>query len=283
MDRIWIDYVTGRQRGASTGAGRRGTSRRWAGALTCVWLLGACGATDNSGKKDGSVVRDSGRDGTTIDSGGTCTLGTPDHCGNCATKCAGTDDAQTMRTCSGTTATATCGLLCKGEFYDVDGNAADGCELEDRPIQDSATTAVTVALPDVNNGGTGGMRCDGSTNPCTVSGQIYGDARTHEAPTPSRPMGREDWYKVTAVGTGTPNKVGTCLGISNFPADNQFEVCVGNDGDTNPATCMTATGGGASACVHPPTATDSGVFYVKVRKTAGTTNSPNKYALYLEH
>ncbi len=207
-----------------------------------------------------------------------CTLGTPDHCGTCTTVCPGVDNASTQRTC----AASTCGLTCKGEFYDLDGNAANGCEAEDQPVQDASGTAVAVALPDVNNG-TGSTACDGATNPCTVLGQIYSDQRTHDSAPTSRPLGREDWYRVTATGNGSPNNnVTACLGITNYPADNQYEVCIGENNSTSPTTCMTATGGASSVCVAPAAATSTGTFYVRIRKVAGT-NTANQYALFLVH
>src|SRR5688572_2406145 len=55
-----------------------------------------------------------------------CGLGTPDHCGSCAVSCPGLDDATTARTCSAPTALGACSLLCKGEHYDVDGQATNG-------------------------------------------------------------------------------------------------------------------------------------------------------------
>ena len=210
-----------------------------------------------------------------------CALGTPDTCGACTTVCPGMDSMSTMRTCSDPTPMGTCNIECLGEYYDLDGDASNGCEAQDLPVQDLDLTAVVLMLPDVDNG-TGSTPCDGATNPCTQTGQIYSDMRHHvNAPT-MRPLGREDWYKVVAVGTGGPNQVAACLGITNYPADNQYQICIGNDGDFNPNTCMTATGGGASTCVSPPTAADSGTFYVKLSKLAGT-NTANQYALYVRH
>lgn len=216
------------------------------------------------------------KDGTN-DNG--CTLGTAEDCAACGNACPGMDTAGTRRTCM----SATCGILCLGEWYDVDGDAANGCEAEDSPIQDTAAGAVLITLPNLNNGGGGALPCDGVTNPCTRAAQVYGDAREHDAAPTMRPLGREDWYKVVAINGGSSsNQMTACLGITNFPTDNQYEVCIGNDGSTMPTTCMTAQGGGTSQCVAPPTAADQGTFYVKVRKIAGA-NTANKYALYLVH
>lgn len=233
--------------------------------LLCVVAAAACASAGHGAMPDGT----------------SCSLGTPDHCGTCDTMCPGPDDMTTERTCSDPTPSGTCNITCKDQYYDLDGNVANGCEAEDLPVQDLVLTAVALMLPDVNNG-TGATNCDGLTNPCTHAAQIYSDMRLHDGAPTMRPLGRPDWYKLVAVGTGGPNKVGACLGITNYPTDDMYQICIGNDGDTNPATCMTAIGGAASVCVAPPTAADSGTFYIKLSKLAGS-NTANQYALYVVH
>jgi hypothetical protein len=79
-----------------------------------------------------------------------------------------------------------------------------------------------------------------------------------------------------------------CLSAANFPPDDELEVCISKDGSTTPDTCKTlivaSDGGGGSQCVSPGglTNVDSGVFYVRVRRTKGSTNA-NEYALFLRH
>ncbi|HSD87710.1 MAG TPA: hypothetical protein VLB44_09345 [Kofleriaceae bacterium] len=233
-------------------------------------LLGAA-ACSTAGHTYNDAASDSG-----------CTLGSLDNCGTCGHVCPGMDNTGTQRTCSSATAMGTCNITCKGEFYDLDNDVSNGCEVEDQPIQDSTLLAVAINLPDVNNGGAGSTACNGATNPCTQVGQIYSDTRDHENAPVTRPLGREDWYKLVATGTGGPNKVGACLGITNFPTDTQYEVCIGNAGSATPTTCMAVQGGGNSVCVAPPTAADSGTFFIKLRKISGT-NTTNKYALYVVH
>src|SRR5262245_21867706 len=103
-----------------------------------------------------------------------CTLGTPDHCGKCTTSCPGANDARTQPTGANATPSGTCDITCKGEFYDLDGNAANGCEAEDPKVQDTEATALPVALPDAN--------------PTTIQGLMYGDTREHDVPPVSRPL-----------------------------------------------------------------------------------------------
>jgi hypothetical protein len=224
---------------------------------------------------DSGSTRDAGRDAPSRDTStnetGNCTLGTPDRCGTCETKCPGLDDARSERTCSDATSAGTCGITCKGEAYDLDGQPANGCEAEDLPVQDTEATAVATALTGAN---------------LNVTAQIYGDGRPHDAAPTSRPLGREDWFKVTA--TGGTSAMTACLSISNFPADNTYEVCISGDAqNTFPSgSCKAVTPAsqtGAERCVSPPApAPSSGVFLVRIRKSNGS-NTPNKYALYLAH
>ena len=208
-------------------------------------------------------------------------LGGPDHCGSCGTVCPpGHDDKGTQRTCSTMGLDATCDIACKGEYYDVNGSVDDGCEAIDPIIQDSAMNALAVTLPDVMQDP---ME---KSNPMNILGKLYGDIRLHDAPPTMRPLGREDWYAVTAIGAGTLNvTMNACLGITSFPQDNMFEVCLSDIGQTtfNANSCKIAVGMGNSVCVFPPAKTDAGSpYYVRVRKLSGTNTSAG-YALYLQH
>src|SRR5262249_11565219 len=95
------------------------------------------------------------------------------------------------------------------------------------------------------------------------------------------------WYRVTAQGAGQgSNTMSACLTIVGFPADNTFEVCISaTDGQTPPTVCKSITPqtNGAAACVQPNGAPDTGnAFYVRVRKTGGSTRA-NRHAGYLRH
>jgi hypothetical protein len=248
-------------------------------------LLVGCASPGATGSPDLSQARDLAMTvladlSSSTDGAGSCTLGDPDHCGTCNTVCPpGMDDNATKRTCSG----ATCGYICRGEFYDVDGKAANGCEAQDLPIQNTASTAVTVLLPDMPLQASPGP----NLNPTNAVSQIYGDMAEHEDVPTSRPDGREDWFKVVVTGAGASDRgVDACLGITSFPADNTFEVCLSANGLSSflPAGCKQAVGMGASVCVQQPMAADeSGIYFARVRRVSGATYSANKYALYLDH
>ncbi len=209
-----------------------------------------------------------------------CTLGTADHCGTCTTVCPpGRDDGGTLRSCTLPTAFGVCAIVCRGLFYDVNGQIIDGCEAEDTPLQDSVANALAITLPDIVNDP---MML---TNPRNVVASLYSDGRNHETAPTQRPTGTDDYYLITAVGAGDTTKSMTaCLGITNFPTDNNFEVCLSNKGVSTFAAggCTNVPGGGASKCVVSPTPSDTGTYYVRVKKLAGA-HTANKYALFLQH
>ena len=203
-----------------------------------------------------------------------CEIGRPDHCAACDDACPGTDSQTTERLC----VDSTCDLHCLAEFYDLNGSPHDGCEAEDIPAQDTTATAVAFELPDVDDP-------TFMSNPLDHTAAIYGDDRVHDRPLTMRPLGREDRYAITAVGAGVGGGMMACLGITNFPADNMLEMCIGDPGDDEfaSAACVTAQGGGESECASPPGGGDAGGPYpIRVRKLAGT-NTDNGYALFLQH
>lgn len=210
-----------------------------------------------------------------------CPLGTPDHCGDCATVCApGMDNAGTARSCSGPGPDGKCDFVCKGEYYDINGKEADGCEAADVPVQDTAQNAVALVLPDT-------VDPNFKSNPLNFLGRVYSDRRGHAEAPLARENGREDWFAIDAVGKGDPNStMEACLSIVSLPADNRFEVCISDVARTtfDPGSCATAAGmANMSACVKPPAKSDAGnPYYVRVRKTMGTP-SINGYALFLKH
>ena len=256
----------------------------WGGA-GALGLMAACATAtapngnDGSGSDAGNIPLYDAGSGGGGDGGGsnTCTLGTADHCGSCTTVCPGPTDADggTERICSDSTTTATCDIICKGEFYDLNGDISDGCEAEDPIVHDTADAAVPESVAD-----------GGFTVPAPYW-FAYGDARQHDAPPTSRPLGREDWYVIKSA-TKAP---AACLTIAGFPSDDKLEVCITNYNNKNieltqckvvdlPAS--TACPSDSTKCCVNAGSTQVGAdYWVRVRKTDGS-NTPNGYALYLE-
>jgi hypothetical protein len=213
-----------------------------------------------------------------------CIPGTPDDCTACGKSCPGVDNDSTTRTCGtadGGSGDA-CNILCKADFYDVDGDPTNGCELED-PNQNTVALAVAVTLQDLSM--TSGGTCDNTGNGCTVSRAGGSDARAHDSPPTERPLGLIDWWVITAIGTGTSNPMTACLSISNFdwPTDNTYEICMApTSGSMTPTLCATAMPRVGGVCVSPTGNPDAGTFYLTVAKTAGSPTALG-YAIYLEH
>ncbi|MGH7329600.1 MAG: hypothetical protein ACREJX_14740 [Polyangiaceae bacterium] len=261
----------------------------WGGAAL-VAVVAACATSTAPGgngqnESDGGNIPLYDAGNTTGDSGtsGACTLGTADHCGTCSTVCPGpTDpDSGTDRICSDSTTTGTCDIICKGEWYDLNGDISDGCEAQDPIVHDSADAAV----PETATTG-------GATVPDPYW-YVYGDARQHDSAPTSRTLGREDWYVVDHENSGgsTGGSLSICLGISNFPSDDKFEVCVTNVGNksipstassVSPCATVTPTTVSPNNCaVTTMASTTHGLYYVRVRKLDGS-NSANGYALYIQ-
>jgi hypothetical protein len=206
-----------------------------------------------------------------------CVLGTPADCSACGSACPVVGSpAGNAATCS----FSVCGTECSGDYYDMDGDLTNGCEAQDLPRQDTAALAVPITLPNTTGGN---AACNGTTNPCTVTGQIFSDTSVHDTAPAMRIDGLPDWYVVTATGAGAAGPMTACLNIGNYPANCNYMVCISAAGSMSPLTCGQATGsGGASACVIPPGNPDAGTFYISVQKLAGTPTQLG-YALYLAH
>jgi hypothetical protein len=207
-----------------------------------------------------------------------CTLGTASNCGNCGHACPGSDDTTTERVCSSADITGTCDIVCRGDSYDVNGILDDGCEALDESAHDSFANSSSVTLEDVVN--------VPGKNPVNLHGDIFGDGRRHDASPTFRPNGRDDYWRLTAIGAGDPKAMLiACLGITDLPADNLYEVCMSDEGTPQfvNSGCSTVAGKAQSVCVGPPNPTGGdGPYYVRVRKLAGTNTLPG-YWLWMNH
>lgn len=163
-----------------------------------------------------------------------------------------------------------CQWSCLPEYYDLNGLPADGCEAQDQR-HDSPESALSLVLPDTEDP-------EHASNPLNTSGVLYGDE--------TQPLGLPDWYAITTVGSGLPNRgIVACLSVVNFPPDNRVEACISGLEDPSLADegCGVAVGGGEAACVEPPGDPElPGLYYVRVRRLRGT-QTPNRYWLWLRH
>ncbi len=246
----------------------------WVGGAALAFVACATSTAPGGGGTgddvdSGTIPVYDGGGGTQTEAGTLCTLGTADHCGSCDTVCPGATDGGTTRVCSDSTTTATCDIVCTGEWYDLNGDINDGCEAQDPIVHDSPDAAVPETATTA-----------GATVPAPYW-YVYDDARMHDVAPTTRPTGREDWYVVSNP-DGTPK---ACLSISNFPTDDEFEVCITNNGISNieNTQCKTivSTTGSGSDCVTPAMTGNNGKYWVRVRKLSGS-NSPDGYALFIQ-
>jgi hypothetical protein len=185
---------------------------------------------------------------------------TPTSCGTCGNVCPGNGLSTDNVTCANGT---TCTFSCQGENYDVDGNAANGCEVPDAPVGNhtKSTAADEGQVSD----------CD---SPFTFGGTLVSDARVHENPavvgfdTPSGSA--PDWYQVEGVGhTFCQNDIVVTLQVngSKSPTCYSFQVI----SDKNDYTCQANASGTCGFNDSGGQYSDNTELYFEVFKTCSTS------------
>lgn len=258
---------------------------RWAALLlilTVIAVYSCAGGEDPPHLiQDGAATPDGPTDGmpatdgllSLLDAGSRdagCTLGTVDNCGYCGDKCLPEKDTPaTARVCE----EGKCSIQCLEEYYDVNGNETDGCEVQDdMPVHDFEAEAIS--LGNVGD-------CDNSK---TATGVIPSDARKHIKAPVDRPFGRPDWFKlhiddkpgcfveaeVDIFLHGLPT-ASSYRAVAYYICDNKKELSqeeqLGYGGtmlSLNPSTSCTLIGD------------DSGTLYIKITKESG----PHSDSLY---
>jgi hypothetical protein len=99
-------------------------------------------------------------------------LATATDCGVCGNACPGVAATTADAACLDPTA-RTCGITCRGDNYDVDGNAANGCEVPD-PQPSNHEQATATSFPQTD--------CNDSTSANSFSSQLLSDTRVHRNP-----------------------------------------------------------------------------------------------------
>ncbi|MDB4929640.1 MAG: Tryptophan synthase alpha chain [Myxococcaceae bacterium] len=171
------------------------------------------------------------------------TLTDPANCGGCGVGCA--------TGCMG----GVCGgasLTCGASTYDVNGLAADGCEVSDDAIagHTQSTAAVRPSLG-----------CSDTSSSSVNGARIVSDARTHSPPPPGfvgTVGAAPDWYSVLATG-GT--------------------FCANNYG----VTIVTSGGSSAGSCYSVTLITDRTTVSMAVSGSGSNTMSSTAFGLYTEN
>ncbi len=191
------------------------------------------------------------------------------NCGTCGHACPGNGLATDNVACqSGNT----CTFSCKGENYDVDKNAANGCEAADAPQGNHTQSAAASE---------GAVACyDGNGHTVHFTGTLLSDNRVHENPavtgfdaaTGSAP----DWYSISA--TGESSIINPCVDDvvltltvpgSSSPTCYQFTVIT----DKHTFTCQTDATGTCGFNSGTSQYTDGSTILIEVSKTCNTAVS----------
>jgi hypothetical protein len=99
-------------------------------------------------------------------------LSTPTDCGRCGNACPGVTSTTADTACSDPSM-GTCGISCRDDNYDLDGNAANGCEAPDSDSANHIQSAPTAFA---------GTDCNDSDSQNSFSGHLLSDTRAHLNP-----------------------------------------------------------------------------------------------------
>ena len=228
----------------------------------------ADGPSPGDGPLDGQPPGDGQpADGAGPDKG--CTVGTADHCTKCGDKCPGPEDSATTRVC----VNAKCDIQCKGDYYDVNGAAVDGCEHLDA-LALNGTESAAKDLGAVTD-------CDKDK---TSSGAIPSDERLHITAPVSRPNGTPRWFKLAITDKAfcaVNAKVVVDLSALPAKADYKVEAKYVCKNKTTLKSTIKSSAGGKSVTLSPSVkcttmGDDSGTLYLEIKKTSGSTTHSDK-------
>ena len=204
---------------------------------------------------------------------GTCTKGTPDNCAFCGDTCPGPDDATTQRSCT----SGACTINCKGDYHDVNGQSADGCEVLD-PLAKHTTEATAKDLGAVTD-------CDSAK---MATGTLMSDSRLHVQSPMDRAMGRDYWFKLAITDkTFCALSASATVSFAAMPATAKYGATahfVCKTDKKKLANTYKSDYGGKSVTLNPKTdckgSDDSGTLYLKVHKVVGKkTHSSAAYTI----
>lgn len=205
-----------------------------------------------------------------------CTLGTTQACAHCSDVCPpGNETSSTSPVCID----SKCDIQCKGEYYDVDGDAKNGCEAQDDlPVHSEETLAKSLGKV---------KDCD---NNQSAAGVIPSDARKHITAPVDRTNGRADWFKLHIDDQpGCIVNAEVKVSLSGLPAAASYRVVAHYlcDKDSKKLAPDNKLGqGGTELTLAPGTGCtligdDSGWLYIKVSKESGP-HSKASYAIDIE-
>jgi hypothetical protein len=190
-------------------------------------------------------------------------LSAPSDCGACGNACPPVNSASADAACVDP-ANKTCGISCRGDVYDVDGNINNGCEVAD---PEAGNHDKTTASPFPNTD------CSDSNSQNTFTGHIVSDTRMHTNPAvtdfDATVGAAPHWYSVFSSGGLTcADDYALTLTTTGGPAVPCYMATIITD--KNMAS-VTTTGAGTASTSGPAGAySDNSTIYFKVEKTCST-------------
>ncbi len=194
----------------------------------------------------------------------TAAISTGANCGSCGNACPGASSTTADTACVDPT-TSQCGISCRGDNYDLDGNAANGCEVADGDSGDhDASTPTKQADTDCSDGD--------SQN--TISGQLLSDARMHLNPNVvdfSATVGAAPhWYSVYSSGGLCDNDYSLTLTTTGGPAVPCYQATITTDKIVN-SVVVSGAGSGTIAGGAGSYSSDTTIL-IEVQKTCSVTS-----------
>jgi|GEM_PF-1793968 len=189
---------------------------------------------------------------------------TPQDCGECGANCPGVGQGTAVVECVNGNA---CSLDCVGENYDVNGGAADGCEINDLPTGNhSRGTALYV----------GELGCGDGDSTRTFMGQLPNDGRVHQPPVPGLDVvsgTAPDWFRIAATGGVCQNDVNMALAVAGSSTPDCFGLTIKtDDGDYHCDTDLTGACGISNGSGSYPSDTN---LYLVVEKRCSSGGREN--------
>jgi hypothetical protein len=158
-------------------------------------------------------------------------------------------------------AAGACTFSCKGEQYDVDGDAITGCEVVDTPTGNhNDVTAIDL----------GAFPCIDAESAQNIAGRMPSDGRTHENPSlaglDASSGAAPDWYRLRATGgTFCNNDLDLTLAVtaSAFPTCYRLLVVT----SVGPTVCTTTATGACQILLGSGSYGDDTDIGIRVDKT----------------
>jgi hypothetical protein len=200
-------------------------------------------------------------------------LSVASDCGACGNSCPGSASSTADVACVDPS-TSTCGISCRGDNYDIDGSAANGCEVADPDAANHVQSAAT-AFPSTD--------CSDSSSQNSFGGLILSDTRPHLNPAvaafDAKVGAAPHWFSVYSSGGALcEDDFALSLTVTGGGAVPCYTATILTD---KTSSTITATGSGSASSSGPAGSySDGSTIYFKVEKTCSTASVGGADVMY---